>query len=234
MSQGDARSETPGGSGPPPRLQSWLESWIRALLELASVSPTRRAAVLASIVEGSQPTAIYYVLLGISELIACFALIIGSDATLIGANVVAPLMTPIFGVALGLARGDLRAAAHRADRGIRRSLRRRRAVLPARVASVRARAHAGAARADASHADRSDGGGARRARGRARDDRRARQPRAPGRRDRHRAESPRSPPSVCVSRSARIKARGAPSCSSSPTSSRSSAWRARCSCSPAS
>ena len=50
----------------------------------------------------------YYVLLGISELIAGFALIIGSDATLIGANVVAPLMTPIIGVSLGLMRGDLR------------------------------------------------------------------------------------------------------------------------------
>jgi hypothetical protein len=30
-----------------------------------------------------------------------------ADATLIGANVVAPLMTPIFGIALGLARADL-------------------------------------------------------------------------------------------------------------------------------
>jgi hypothetical protein len=57
---------------------------------------------------GSQPTLTYFALLGISELIAGFALIIDSDATLIGANVVAPLMTPIFGIALGLARGDLR------------------------------------------------------------------------------------------------------------------------------
>jgi uncharacterized hydrophobic protein (TIGR00271 family) len=87
---------------------SWLESWARALLGLASVSGERRAEVLAGIQEGSQPTTIYYVLLGLSELIAGFALIIDSDATLIGANVVAPLMTPIFGVALGLARSDLR------------------------------------------------------------------------------------------------------------------------------
>ena len=110
MSHDDARGAAPGGRGlgSPPRLQSWLESGIRALLELAHVSPARRAAVLASIHEGSQPTAIYYVLLGISELIAGFALIIDSDATLIGANVVAPLMTPIFGVALGLTGGDLR------------------------------------------------------------------------------------------------------------------------------
>jgi uncharacterized hydrophobic protein (TIGR00271 family) len=86
----------------------WPETWVQALLNLGSVSPQRRATVLKDIEIGSQPTATYYVLLGISELIAGFALIIGSDATLIGANVVAPLMTPIMGVSLGLMRGDLR------------------------------------------------------------------------------------------------------------------------------
>jgi uncharacterized hydrophobic protein (TIGR00271 family) len=93
--------------GPAQRLESWAESWWRAITELGRVSPARRAQVLVDIDQGSQPTWIYYALLGISELIAGFALIIDSDATLIGANVVAPLMTPIFGVALGLARGDL-------------------------------------------------------------------------------------------------------------------------------
>jgi uncharacterized hydrophobic protein (TIGR00271 family) len=81
---------------------------MRAILDLASVTPERHAVVLSDIEIGSQPTATYYVLLGISELIAGFALIIGSDATLIGANVVAPLMTPIMGISLGLMRGDLR------------------------------------------------------------------------------------------------------------------------------
>ena len=81
---------------------------MRAVLDLASVSPERHAVVLSDIDIGSQPTATYYVLLSISELIAGFALIIGSDATLIGANVVAPLMTPIIGISLGLMRGDLR------------------------------------------------------------------------------------------------------------------------------
>jgi uncharacterized membrane protein len=76
--------------------------------ELGSVSPGRRAQVLRDIDEGSQPTIVYYILLGLSELIAGFALIMDSDATLIGANVVAPLMIPIFGVSLGLMRGDLR------------------------------------------------------------------------------------------------------------------------------
>ena len=81
---------------------------MRAVLDLASVTPERHAVVLSDIEIGSQPTATYYVLLSISELIAAFALIIGSDATLIGANVVAPLMTPIIGISLGLMRGDLR------------------------------------------------------------------------------------------------------------------------------
>jgi uncharacterized hydrophobic protein (TIGR00271 family) len=81
---------------------------VRAVLDLASVTPERHDVVISDIEIGSQPTATYYVLLGISELIAGFALIIGSDATLIGANVVAPLMTPIIGISLGLMRGDLR------------------------------------------------------------------------------------------------------------------------------
>lgn len=109
MSHPEGATGDPGLSGPqarPPR--SWPEAWARALLDLASVSPQRRATVLRDILDGSTPTTVYYLLLGLSELIAGFALIIESDATLIGANVVAPLMTPIFGVSLGLTRGDLR------------------------------------------------------------------------------------------------------------------------------
>jgi len=106
----NGEADTGRKTGSPPRFrpQSWPENWIRAVLSLGSVSPERRAVVLGDIEIGSQPTATYYVLLSISELIAGFALIIGSDATLIGANVVAPLMTPIIGISLGLMRGDLR------------------------------------------------------------------------------------------------------------------------------
>lgn len=92
----------------PSRLESWPQSWARAFVGLRSVSLSRRTQVLREIHEGSQATTLYYVLLGLSELIAGFALIINSDATLIGANVVAPLMTPIFGVSLGLMRGDFK------------------------------------------------------------------------------------------------------------------------------
>src|SRR5262245_21230425 len=110
MSQARPGAGTADDKGSPqqPRPQSWPETWIRAVLDVASVSPERHDAVLRDIEIGSQPTATYIVLLGISELIAAFALIIGSDATLIGANVVAQLMTPIIGISLGLMRGDLR------------------------------------------------------------------------------------------------------------------------------
>jgi len=108
----NAATDGPGtsnnGESPRARPGSWAQNWVRAIFELASVTPQRRAVVLGDIQEGSQATTVYYVLLGLSELIAGFALMINSDATLIGANVVAPLMTPIFGVALGLMRGDLR------------------------------------------------------------------------------------------------------------------------------
>ncbi len=87
----DPAAEHPGPPRPEraPRLQSWVESWWHAITELARVTPQRREVVLAEIHAGSLPTATYYALLGISELIAGFALIVDSDATLIGANVVA-------------------------------------------------------------------------------------------------------------------------------------------------
>ncbi|HVN85158.1 MAG TPA: DUF389 domain-containing protein [Candidatus Binatia bacterium] len=109
MSPFEGGAKVPHDVGSPRRpLQSWPEAWVRAVLSLGAVSAERRATVLEDIEIGSQPTATYYVLLGISELIAGFALLINSDATLIGANVVAPLMTPIIGISLGLMRGDLR------------------------------------------------------------------------------------------------------------------------------
>ncbi|MBY0279204.1 DUF389 domain-containing protein [Candidatus Binatia bacterium] len=108
---GERRKEPPARDPGSPDVRArgaWITAWLDAIRGLGSVSPERRTRILDEITIGSQPTATYYVLLGISELIAGFALIIDSDATLIGANVVAPLMTPIFGVSLGLMRGDFR------------------------------------------------------------------------------------------------------------------------------
>ena len=58
--------------------------------------------------EGAQPTAEYYVLIVLSCLIATMGLIQGSVAVIIGAMIIAPLMTPILGFSLGVIWGDLR------------------------------------------------------------------------------------------------------------------------------
>lgn len=56
---------------------------------------------------GSIPKMTYHLLLSISVLIAGFGLVTNSPAVVIGAMLVSPLMTPIFGISLGLVQGNL-------------------------------------------------------------------------------------------------------------------------------
>jgi uncharacterized hydrophobic protein (TIGR00271 family) len=76
-------------------------SWLR-------VSQDRINAVLQDIEYGSEPGWRFYALVATSTLIACLGLIANSTAVIIGAMVVAPLMTPIFGISLSLVRGEVR------------------------------------------------------------------------------------------------------------------------------
>jgi uncharacterized hydrophobic protein (TIGR00271 family) len=66
---------------------------------------TRRLAQ-TEIADGSEPALRFYILVAISTLIASFGLIADSTAVVIGAMLVAPLMTPIFGISLALVRGE--------------------------------------------------------------------------------------------------------------------------------
>lgn len=84
------------------------QPWLR-------ISPERMNIVLNDIRYGSQPGARFYALVATSVLIASFGLISNSTAVIIGAMLVAPLMTPIFGIALSLVLGD----AHLLGRSIR-------------------------------------------------------------------------------------------------------------------
>lgn len=70
------------------------------------VSPERYEIVFNDISDGSEPEMRFYVMVAISTLIASFGLITNSTAVIIGAMLVAPLMTPIFGIALALIRSD--------------------------------------------------------------------------------------------------------------------------------
>ena len=72
------------------------------------VSDERAFAVYSDIVTGSEPGARFYAMVAASTAIAAFGLIKNSAAVVIGAMLVAPLMTPIFGIALGLIRGETR------------------------------------------------------------------------------------------------------------------------------
>jgi uncharacterized hydrophobic protein (TIGR00271 family) len=75
-------------------------------LSIFQMSPQRQEAVLQGIAVGSEPGIRFYALVATSTLIASLGLIANSTAVIIGAMLVAPLMSPIFGIALALVRGD--------------------------------------------------------------------------------------------------------------------------------
>ena len=72
------------------------------------VSQERMKVVVQDIEYGSEPGGRFYALAATATLIACLGLIANSTAVIIGAMLVAPLMTPIFGIALALVRGEAR------------------------------------------------------------------------------------------------------------------------------
>ena len=75
-------------------------------MQLLKISRERFEIVHKDISEGSEPALRFYLLVAISTLIASFGLISNSTAVVIGAMLVAPLMTPIFGISLALVRGE--------------------------------------------------------------------------------------------------------------------------------
>lgn len=70
------------------------------------MTPEARQRAWKRITEPSRPSASYYLLVCLSAIIATFGLLANSTAVVIGAMLVAPLMGPIFGIALGLSTGD--------------------------------------------------------------------------------------------------------------------------------
>lgn len=70
-----------------------------------NVTPERRIEIFKEISDGSTPAPKFYFMVVASVMIAVLGLIGNSPAVIIGAMLVAPLMTPIFGIALSLVRG---------------------------------------------------------------------------------------------------------------------------------
>jgi len=74
----------------------------------AKVSPVLLPAevVLKAVREGSEPSRVYWVMNALATVIACYGLLANSPAVVIGAMVVAMMLGPISGVALGLNESD--------------------------------------------------------------------------------------------------------------------------------
>ncbi|MEH6584517.1 MAG: DUF389 domain-containing protein [Halioglobus sp.] len=73
---------------------------------LITVSKERALKIYNDLLAGSDPRPSFFLLVGVSTLIAAFGLVMDNTAVVIGAMLVAPLMTPILGLALALVRSD--------------------------------------------------------------------------------------------------------------------------------
>ena len=71
-----------------------------------SMTPEARQRACKRIIEPAKPSGSFYLLVCLSAIIATFGLLANSTAVVIGAMLVAPLMGPIFGIALSLSTGD--------------------------------------------------------------------------------------------------------------------------------
>jgi len=86
------------------RLRVRVRYYFRKLLP--PVTKERLGEVHVQLRESSKPDFDYFVLVMLSCIIATFGLLIDSAATIIGAMLVAPLMSPILGIGLASIRGD--------------------------------------------------------------------------------------------------------------------------------
>lgn len=77
-------------------------------MPILTLTPEARAAVIRDVTDDAVPRSSFYVLVLLSTAIASYGLLANSTAVVIGAMLIAPLMGPIYGIALGLLREDRR------------------------------------------------------------------------------------------------------------------------------
>ena len=88
----------------PPSLRVQVLYWFRKFVP--PVTLERRGEVRVNLRESAQPDFEYFVLVVLSSMIATLGLLTNSGAVIIGAMLVAPLMSPIIGLGLGSLIGD--------------------------------------------------------------------------------------------------------------------------------
>jgi len=91
------------------RMRSWVQRvWVRIFGWLPTLTVQERAQVYKVVRRGSQPSADFFVLIALASAIASLGLLVNSPAVIIGAMLVAPLMTAILGMGLSIVKGDQR------------------------------------------------------------------------------------------------------------------------------
>lgn len=73
---------------------------------ISGITNEKRNQIESRVAETSNPSRSFYVMACLSAIIAAYGLLANSSAVVIGAMLVAPLMGPIFGIALGLSTGN--------------------------------------------------------------------------------------------------------------------------------
>jgi uncharacterized hydrophobic protein (TIGR00271 family) len=87
----------------------WLQRvWDALFGTLPTLERQERVEVYSEVRRGARPDVDYFVMVGLSAIIATYGLLQGSTAVIIGAMLVAPLFTPILALSLAIVQGDIR------------------------------------------------------------------------------------------------------------------------------
>ena len=87
----------------------WLYRLWRSLYNLfPTLSEEERLAVYRALRRGARPDVDYFVMMSLASVMATLGLVLNSAAVIIGAMLVAPLITPVLAISLGIVQGDAR------------------------------------------------------------------------------------------------------------------------------
>lgn len=85
-----------------------LRTWQRFVDGWPTLTVSERADVYRTVRRGARPDADFFIMIGLSATIATLGLLVNSAAVIIGAMLVAPLMSAIISLGLGVVQGDWR------------------------------------------------------------------------------------------------------------------------------
>lgn len=82
-------------------------AWRQATAALPTLTASERDEVRATIQQGARSRADFFIMIGLAAVLAALGLLLNSPAVIIGAMLVAPLMSAIVGLGLGVVAGDV-------------------------------------------------------------------------------------------------------------------------------